>query len=200
MEVSSQDSRRYEKAVRRSARRYAYLKPIIGVTIMQVNSRGADRRLSGDQRCSQNRAVLARAAKGTSEWLNLDVEADITAIADAIRDWAFGSAVREIDPATIALRLGWRVQERGLSAAVGGLQAVLAPMLMGGFTIVVDPQPTPAETDSRCAPSAVRATRIAHEIGHALFYERGRPPSRFSPARAEEEHFCDAFATALLAS
>jgi hypothetical protein len=149
---------------------------------------------------SADSSLLDRAAKGTKSWLGLDVEAEMVAIAHAVRTCALGPAPTKIDPAAIAFSLGWQVQERTLSAASGGLQAVLAPMLSGGFTIVIDPNPTPAESRSRSALSAVRSTRIAHEIGHALFYQRGRPPSRVSAPRLDEEHFCDAFAAALVGS
>jgi hypothetical protein len=147
---------------------------------------------------SFNGPLLVRAAEGTERWLGVAATAEVTAIADAVLAWAFEAVGSEVDPDTIAMRLGWRVQERELSAAAGGLQAVLAPMLRGGFTIVVDPRPTPAEVKSRRTPRAVRSIRIAHELGHALFYERGRPPTRAHAPLPDEEHFCDVFAAALL--
>lgn len=39
---------------------------------------------------------------------------------------------------------------------------------------------------------------IAHELGHTLFYDPGKPPTRTAPPNRDEEQFCNNFANALL--
>lgn len=59
----------------------------------------------------------------------------------------------------------------------------------GGFTVVFSSRVTLSSEDIR--------SRIAHEIGHTLFYERGGKdgvPYRHSPPDAQEEEFCNNFA------
>lgn len=79
----------------------------------------------------------------------------------------------------------------------GTLQAVLSPLLRGGFSIVVDPNvPRGDDTD------AILAQRIGHEIGHTFFYTKpvaNEAPRRISNSfdRFEEELFCDEFAARL---
>jgi hypothetical protein len=92
--------------------------------------------------------------------------------------------------------LGWEVRTSALGARSGGLQALLLPRLTGGFTVVVDPESTPAQVDA--APALVRRWRLAHEYGHTFFYTRRPVPRRSRPPTVEEELFCDAFANALL--
>jgi hypothetical protein len=96
------------------------------------------------------------------------------------------------------------VERRRLRGAEGGIEATLTPLDGDRFKIVVDPEP-PGGWD-RIDP-AVRADlerqrhrfRVAHELGHTLFYDRsaGRPRRRVAVTRREEA-FCDRFAQALL--
>ena len=62
----------------------------------------------------------------------------------------------------------------------------------GGFTVVFSSRVTLSSQEIRY--------RIAHEIGHTLFYERGGKddvPYRHSPPGADEEEFCNRFANML---
>jgi Zn-dependent peptidase ImmA (M78 family) len=44
------------------------------------------------------------------------------------------------------------------------------------------------------------AFRIAHELGHTLFYDWGQsPPKQLIPTSSAEEQFCDQFAESFLA-
>ena len=138
-----------------------------------------------------------RAAQGCRAWFGLTARPDVASIAGAVREWG-GAPFERLGPAQIAERLGWRVRDRRLSASAGGTEAVLAPMLKGGFTILVDPDAGWKGSGRRAAPLPQRRARIAHELGHALFYECGKPPSREDAPGSTEEWFCDAFAAALL--
>lgn len=101
-----------------------------------------------------------------------------------------------VDPTRLLRAAGWRLLRAPLSAASGGLQAALVPS-DAGFVVVVDPSPVPGAQTRVDALTLLRA-RIAHELGHAFFYEAGSPPRRAVPPSAREERFCDAFAAALL--
>lgn len=101
-----------------------------------------------------------------------------------------------IDVWRIAQMEGWRVEHRRLRAADGGLRACLIPSGRNQFSIFVDPSPMPTEQAE--SPLAVVAYRIAHELGHTLFYDRGAPPRRLVPYQVAEESFCDDFAACLL--
>jgi hypothetical protein len=107
-----------------------------------------------------------------------------------------------------ALRqLNWRYFEAELLAAVDGEDALLVPSTEHQFDVVVDPRLSRREAwmVARCSVSEVeqsarstRAFRIGHELGHALFFDFGRPPRRIQPHQHEEEHFCDSFSRALM--
>lgn len=77
--------------------------------------------------------------------------------------------------------------------------ALLIPRPDGQFSIVVDPIP---KTETSLSVDIIRHRnrfRIAHEIGHSFFYDRSTsPPRRLTRPSAEEEEFCDEFASALL--
>jgi hypothetical protein len=97
-----------------------------------------------------------------------------------------------------------RISQETLSAAAGQEEALLIPLHGNAFSIAVDPAPKGGW--SRIRP-AVRADlrrhrhrfRVAHEIAHTFFYERGGArPRRLLRGSAEEEEFCDEFARALL--
>jgi hypothetical protein len=92
---------------------------------------------------------------------------------------------------------GWTVREDLLRAPTGGVQAMLLPRASGGFSIVVDPRPAPGR-QQQVRPRVLRNLRIAHEIAHAFFYEKGSPPRRKFENDQNEERFCDEFAAALL--
>jgi hypothetical protein len=101
-------------------------------------------------------------------------------------------------PGAVAAALGWVVRPTLLRATQGGLQAVL---LQTGerFTVLIDPRPAPGPQEAH-SPALIRQLRLAHEIGHALFYDAGRPPRRPCPPDPAEEKFCDVFAAALTAT
>lgn len=70
--------------------------------------------------------------------------------------------------------------------------------------MLVDPRPAPGELDDGArGPDGLTTYerfRIAHELGHLLFYDcSGGLWTRMRAADASEEAFCDAFARALLA-
>lgn len=77
--------------------------------------------------------------------------------------------------------------------------ALLIPRADGQFSIVVDPIP---KAETSLSVDIIRHRnrfRIAHEIGHSFFYDRSfSPPRRLTRPSAEEEEFCDEFASALL--
>lgn len=98
---------------------------------------------------------------------------------------------------------GWVVEVRPLRAAVGGLQACVLPSRKSQFVVWVDDRPSPAEraevgSDERGPQAPLARFRLAHELGHTLFYRPGTPPTRRAEPRASEEAFCDLFAAALL--
>lgn len=109
------------------------------------------------------------------------------------------------DICAFASLLGVSVQMADLNVPGGGAEALITPRLGGGFAVLVDPTP-PAGWGTMTA-SRLREIqqhrfrfRVAHELGHTLFYEQvlGRRPVRFGDSSNEEECFCDRFASALL--
>lgn len=108
-----------------------------------------------------------------------------------------------VDPELVAGTIGWPVRLARLGAADGGLQALLTPRSVGGFAVVVDPDPTPAQHElldgQEPGLHLLRWARLAHELAHVFFYAHGRPPRRWLEPSEAEERFCDAFAAALLA-
>jgi hypothetical protein len=133
----------------------------------------------------------------------------VTAAAPAIRHAealsAYATTVAAALPpcpgrlSTAVSALSWielRVQH--LAARDGRQDALLCPRAGGGFVIVVDPDLSPADrVAGRDAPGAMD-WRIAHELGHTFFYDRGRSPRRWSSWRPEEEDAADHFAALLL--
>lgn len=103
--------------------------------------------------------------------------------------------------ADLAQRLGCRVHDKRLGAAAGRIEAKLTPRGRG-FEIEVDPTPVGGWQDPECEAVARRRRRfrIAHELGHTLFYGEGPDGrrTRNTPISEKEERFCDAFAAALL--
>ena len=115
-----------------------------------------------------------------------------TAASDlAIRLMAIASQLGE--PAELAKALGMQLHFRGLGAARGGFEALLLPGTRSSFDIICDPATIPG---GHSVPF-----RIAHEIAHSRFYRwDSKIPSRTRSASAEEERFCDVFASTLTLS
>jgi len=94
-----------------------------------------------------------------------------------------------------------RIRMRYLSAPDGRQDALLCPNVNGGFTIVVDPRPSPRDptgiSSATLEPSFVR-WRIAHELGHVFFYDDSRPARRWTTWSPTEEEWADSFARHLL--
>lgn len=99
---------------------------------------------------------------------------------------------------------GFRVRERRLGGARGGLEGVLAPARGDRFEIHVDPEPPGGWSR---IPAAVRQSlrrqrlrfRVAHEVAHSFFYDRdGDVPRRRLGDSLRQEEFCDRFAAELL--
>ncbi len=93
--------------------------------------------------------------------------------------------------------LGWLVRSEPMGARDGRHEAMLIPRSDGGFVVFVDPDLTPAERAASSSPATIRRLRLAHELGHCLFYSATSPPRRAIPVTPAEEQFCDAFARAL---
>lgn len=121
---------------------------------------------------------------------------DVPELVDAVHGRL--GAPRGLDPREICERFGWAIRSERLAALTGGQQAALLPRWTGGFTVVVDPDLTPAERAEQADALTVWRFRVAHELGHTLFYSETAPPRRaFAPSRREED-FCDAFARTTL--
>jgi hypothetical protein len=104
----------------------------------------------------------------------------------------------------LASRGRFEISEETLSAAAGYDEALLIPLDGDRFAICIDP--TPRGGWHRIRPhlrTALRRQRfrfrVAHEIGHTLFYDRGGDrPRRLFDGSEREERFCDEFARSLL--
>jgi hypothetical protein len=130
------------------------------------------------------------------------------------RAHALARAVREaanIEPAAPLLDLRpicragrFRVVVKRLSASHAGVEALLSPEPGDRFEIWVDPEPRGGwgRVAATVKPELKRHRtrfRIAHEIGHAFFYERsGGTPRRIAPDSPQQEVFADTFARSLL--
>ena len=73
-------------------------------------------------------------------------------------------------PERLAAALGWSVRSKDLGAKSGGHQALLVPLLDGGFSILVDPW-SPDAPDSS-AGIRCRQFRIADELAHSILRAR----------------------------
>lgn len=112
-----------------------------------------------------------------------------------------------VDVRLCAARFGAEIREAELGASRGGLQGMLVPLPEDRFRIAIDPTPKggwdaggDADIDPAMRNHRVRF-RVAHELGHILFYRRSRgarPSRAFVAGTAEEEAFCDEFARHLL--
>jgi hypothetical protein len=75
---------------------------------------------------------------------------------------------------------------------------LLVPEANGGFSILIDRSRRPRTVRTVFQEGRSRFL-IAHELAHSMFYDRSSAPHRrMVPANANEERFCDAFASALL--
>jgi IrrE N-terminal-like domain len=90
-------------------------------------------------------------------------------------------------------------RKRDMVGEESGHEALIVPLHGGGFDLLVDANPPGGGPVS---PRLLRQRfrfRVAHEVGHSFFYDRrSNPPRRRLPGSAEEEAFCDRFASALL--
>jgi hypothetical protein len=130
------------------------------------------------------------------------------ALAESVRRVALGEHAVEAPLRDLALvlrpgRVHLSIEQ--LSAAVGGMQAFIAPDRRDRFEVVVDPEPPggwrPRHERLRNAISRHRLRfLVGHELAHSFFFARvpGREPVRRVPDSPQQERFCDAFATALL--
>lgn len=115
----------------------------------------------------------------------------LVALAETLRRRSCGS----LD--LLAAELGATVRVGRLAAAVGGSQARL---LSGprGFDVTIDPDPAPGEPDGPADQEARRRFRLAHELGHLLFFAASPPYLRVRRPEPHEEEFCDRLAALLL--
>jgi hypothetical protein len=128
-----------------------------------------------------------------------DVE-QASRVARAVRRrWGLGDD-EPVDVAARLVSLGWVVQLQDLDAAVGGLQAAMAPSA-DGFVFIADTRPDPAERPRADSGERTRNRvnyRLAHELGHVFFYDQATPARRLARRSEQEEAFCDAFAVDLV--
>jgi hypothetical protein len=101
--------------------------------------------------------------------------------------------------------LGLRVYEEPMGAKSKETYGLLVPKTRGGFDIYVDPEPPGGwRAVAPKVRSQLRRHRrrfiLAHELAHALFYERpaGQPPRRLAGNSEPQEQFCDELARHLL--
>lgn len=131
---------------------------------------------------------------------------DAGEVADAVRlatMWR-AAATGRLDEHALCRRGGFVLEEAKLHAAEGRLEALLFPWEGDRFRIVIDSEPRGGwdrvEPERRAELRRHRLRfRLAHEVGHTLFYDRSgsRPRSVVRPSAAQEV-FCDEFARALL--
>lgn len=127
---------------------------------------------------------------------------DPKSAAATLRPLGAGRVSQPVDVDRIAQQLKCSVREANLSTS-RRIEAELRPSRTNdAFTITVDPRP-PAGPDRAVSARLSRRRRrfrVAHEIGHSLFFERdrARAPRRRVPWREDEERFCDEFARSLL--
>lgn len=105
------------------------------------------------------------------------------------------------DVETYCRRRGIGVRDDRIGSGRGGHEALLIPTDMGSFRIVVDSTMGRARARQDPVQRHRRRFRVAHELGHTLFYtaSAGQPVRRFEGGSRAEEDFCDEFARCLLA-
>lgn len=87
---------------------------------------------------------------------------------------------------------------RPLGAFTGRQDALTAPRRNGGFLIALDPELAPSDTRAGRSTDEALDLRLAHEIGHTIFYSPGAPPVRWRQWRPQEESYADEFGSQLL--
>lgn len=126
------------------------------------------------------------------------------AAADLRRRAGLGHSEPLVDLNPVLAAGNFKLARADLRAADGGLEAMMFPGSNGTLSIRVDPTPCGgwgSASDPLIGEISRQRERfrVAHEIGHALFYDtssqRRRRLRRSSPG---EEAFCDRFAAALL--
>ena len=99
---------------------------------------------------------------------------------------------------------GFEVKETVLHGAEGQLQALLFPRPRDRFSLLVDPEPPGGWN---LVEPAVKSDlhvhrmrfRVCHEIAHTFFFDRaGDTPKAIVAGSADQERFCDQFASELL--
>jgi hypothetical protein len=112
-----------------------------------------------------------------------------------------------IDVAALLGAQGWRILRTHLLDRAGhGREAALTPSAPFEFVVRVDPGWSARDCWEapfhRADPCAIQNFRLAHELAHTFFYSMapgdGDMPYRIVPPTADEETFCDDFATSLL--
>lgn len=89
-------------------------------------------------------------------------------------------------PAATAAAFGWRYRVRPVGRPDSPVQSVLAPLRVGGFSVVVNAHHSRSDAEALWL--------VVHEIGHSFFFAPGQPPRRIVPVTPEEERFCDLLA------
>jgi hypothetical protein len=125
-------------------------------------------------------------------------------LASTVRDAVCTSPNSRQDLATLLAAGRFELEIGPLGARGGGIEAALAPRSDNRFALFVDPEPRDgwaSVAPSRCEELARHRLRfrLAHEVGHSFFYDRTRQrPYRLARDSAEQERWCDRFASALL--
>jgi hypothetical protein len=128
------------------------------------------------------------------------------ALANVVRRAVLGddAAGARLDERELCRRGGFLLEEARLHAAEGRLEALLFPHPGNRFRIIVDTEPVggwskvPSESREELRRHRLRF-RVAHEVGHTLFYDRsGAQPRPLVATSPGQETFCDEFARALL--
>ena len=92
---------------------------------------------------------------------------------------------RLLDPAIVLANRNWSMLLRDFGPR-SQVDSLLIPQRGGKFGVAIN---------RRRAPSAPFAQwLIAHELAHAMFYDRADPPQRMFRWTPNEERFCDRFA------
>ena len=94
-------------------------------------------------------------------------------------------------PSSVCAALGWRYGVKPIGGPNSTVQSILAPLLVGGFSVVVNAHHPRSDLEALWL--------TLHEVGHSFFYTAGKPPRRIIQCTLEEERFCDLLADEVLA-